>query len=403
MSLFTSLTTAISGMNAQSRALGHISDNVANSQTIGFKRTDTHFEDLLTQSSSRIHTPGAVSATPDATVSLQGSLEMVDNPLSIALSGNGLFSVARPAGRSADGSVAFENQQLFTRAGDFRKDSSGYLVNGSGYALQGWSADANGLVNQGVISPIHVDEAPMAAQETTAAALTANLPKSPTSAGPISTQFQIYNAAGDLKTVQLSWARSADPNTWTVSASDGASDIGSQTVTFDEATGRAPAGSALTFTGDFGQGSQTVTLDLSNVTQHAGTAYEQSKVTVNGETSGSFRSVSIRDSGDVVVSYDNGASRTIGRVPVVTFSNPDALQRMDGQAFGLTAEAGTMQVQTSGTKGAGTISASAVEHSNVDIAAEFTKLIVAQRAYTANTRIVTTTDEMLEETINMRR
>lgn len=403
MSLFNSMTTAISGMNAQSRALGHISDNVANSQTIGFKRTDTNFEDLVTQSSSRIHTPGAVSATPEATVSLQGSLEMVDNPLSIALSGNGLLSVAQPAGRKADGSVAFENQQLFTRAGDFRKDSSGYLVNGSGYALQGWSADANGVVNQGPLSPIRVDETPIAAQPTTKAALTANLPKTPASTDPVKTQFQIYNPAGDLKTVQLSWAPGADPNTWTATASDGTTNLASQTLTFDPVTGAAAPGSALTFTGDFGQGSQTVALDLSNVTQHAGTVYEQSKITVDGETSGAFRAVAIRDSGDVVVSYDNGASRTIAKVPVVTFSNPDALQRMDGQAFALSTEAGPMQVQAAGTKGAGTLTASAVEHSNVDIAAEFTKLIVAQRAYTANTRIVTTTDQMLEETINMRR
>jgi len=403
MSLFNSMTTAISGMNAQSRALGHISDNVANSQTVGFKRTDTNFEDLLTQSSSRIHTPGAVSATPEATVSLQGSLEMVDNPLSIALSGNGLLSVAQPAGRNPDGSVAFENQQLFTRAGDFRKDSSGYLVNGSGYALQGWSADANGVVNQGPLSPIHVDETPIAAQPTTKAALTANLPKTPASTDPIKTQFQIYNPAGDLKTVQLSWAAGGAPNTWTATAGDGTTNLSSQTLTFDPVTGAAAPGSALTFTGDFGQGSQTVTLDLSDVTQHAGTVYEQSKITVDGETSGAFRAVAIRDSGDVVVSYDNGASRTIAKVPVVTFSNPDALQRMDGQAFGLSSEAGPMQVQSAGTKGAGTLSAGAVEHSNVDIAAEFTKLIVAQRAYTANTRIVTTTDQMLEETINMRR
>jgi flagellar hook protein FlgE len=403
MSLFSSMTTAISGMNAQSRALGHISDNVANSQTIGFKRTDTRFEDLLTQSSSRVHTPGAVSATPDATVSLQGSLEMVDNPLALALTGNGLFSVARPLGRDADGSTLFDGQQLFTRAGDFRKDSSGYLVNSAGYALQGWSADGNGLVNEGVLAPIRIDEASLAAQPTTTAVLTANLPKTPSSPDPIGTQFQIYNTAGDLKSVQLSWTLGAQPNTWTVTASDGTSNLASQTLTFDPNTGTAPAGSSLTFGGDFGQGPQTVTLDLSKVTQHAGSAYEQSKIAVDGQTSGAFRSVAIRDSGDVVVSYDNGASRTVGRAPVVTFSNPDALQRMDGQAFGLSAEAGAMQVQASGAKGAGTISTNALEHSNVDIAAEFTKLIVAQRAYTANTRIVTTTDQMLEETINMRR
>ncbi|WP_181378152.1 flagellar hook protein FlgE [Teichococcus aestuarii] len=398
MSLFGSMTTAISGMNAQARALGHISDNVANSQTIGFKRTDTSFANLLTQSNERTHAPSAVVATPSATVSLQGSVETVENPLSLALSGNGLFSVAQAAGRNADGSLTFDTQPLFTRAGDFRKDSSGYLVNGSGYALQGWAANAAGEAQQGVLAPVRISDAPLPATATRTVTLNASLPKG--AAAPIQSQVQIYNAAGEQQTVNLTWTRTAD-NAWNVAGTtaEGAA-LGEANLAFDANTGALtnnPPQAVL------GAGDAALTLNLANLAQGPVAAYEQRSVTVDGSRAGAFRSASIRDNGDVVVSYDNGQSRTVAKVPVVTFTNPDALQRMDGQAFGMTAEAGTMQVQAAGTQGAGTLSSSAVERSNVDIAAEFSKLVVAQRAYTANTRVVTTSDEMLNETINMRR
>jgi len=103
------------------------------------------------------------------------------------------------------------------------------------------------------------------------------------------------------------------------------------------------------------------------------------------------------------VNYDNGQARVVGRIPIVTFSDPDALQRLDGQAFMRTVESGEARVIDVATNGAGQLMAGAVEHSNVDIATEFTKLIVAQRAYTANTKVVTTTDELLQDTINMKR
>ena len=107
--------------------------------------------------------------------------------------------------------------------------------------------------------------------------------------------------------------------------------------------------------------------------------------------------------GDVQVNYDNGQSRTIARVPVVTFNDPNALQRQDGQAFTATIESGDPLTQDAGTNGAGGIVTSSVENSNVDIATEFTKLIVAQRAYSANTKMVTTADELLQQTLDMKR
>src|SRR3712207_410462 len=154
MSLFGSLTTAISGLAAQSRALGHVSDNVANSQTVGFKRVDTNFVSYLTQSSNASHSPGSVIARPDFTNALQGTIEQSESPLSMAIGGQGFFSVAAAAGTGPNGLPRFDERQFFSRAGDFRLDEDGFLVNGSGYYLQGWpAADAAGNPDRTTLAP----------------------------------------------------------------------------------------------------------------------------------------------------------------------------------------------------------------------------------------------------------
>ncbi|WP_160000014.1 flagellar hook protein FlgE [Roseomonas sp. 18066] len=430
MSLFGSMTTAISGMNAQSKALGHISDNVANSSTTGYKRVDSTFEDLLTQSTAKIHTPGAVSVTPDATVSLQGTITQSENPLALAISGNGLFSVARPSGTDNAGNIQYDSATpLFTRAGDFTKNAQGYLVNGSGYALEAWPV-ANGVANTGTLTPVKIDTSAYPPTATTTATLAANLPATPTT-NSFSTQMSGYDELGNAKPVTLNWTKSETvDNQWTIEATSGGASLGTAVATFSDGTDATmPAGTllslapadgqtTLTTTGNSGKGSDAsitfggttpLTLDLGSygtadgVTQYAGTAYEQRSLVVDGAPAGAYSGVTIRDNGDVVLSYDNGKSSTVARIPVVTFPNPDALQREDGQAFSLTTEAGAMQVSEVGTEGAGTLATSALESSNVDITAEFSKMIVAQRAYTANTRVLTTTDEMLADTINIRR
>ncbi|GAA0574876.1 hypothetical protein GCM10009416_11930 [Craurococcus roseus] len=173
--------------------------------------------------------------------------------------------------------------------------------------------------------------------------------------------------------------------------------------------GAAGAPATVTFTTDFGQGPQTVTLSLGEfgeaqgLTQFAGEELSVRNLEADGVPPGAYAGMSVRENGDVVVGYDNGQSRVIARVPIVAFNDPDKLQRLDGQAFMRTAESGEARVADSASNGVGKLVTGSLERSNVDIASEFTKLIVAQRAYTANTRVVTTSDEMLQETLNMRR
>jgi len=176
--------------------------------------------------------------------------------------------------------------------------------------------------------------------------------------------------------------------------------------------GSTGTAATVTFSANFGQGTQTMVLNLGTfgvsggLTQFASTG--TSGLSVNnfeqdGIPIGSFSSVTTQKNGDVRINYDNGQSRVVARVPVTMFKDPDKLEHLDGQAFLRTTESGEARVVEAGEDGAGLLSTRAVERSNVDIATEFSKLILAQRAYSANTRIVTTVDDLLQETLNMRR
>jgi len=431
MSLFGSLTTAISGLNSQSRALGHVSDNIANSQTVGFKRVDTNFVSYLTNSDNTGHAPGSVIARPDFTNALQGTIEQSESPLSLAIGGGGFFSVAAAKG-TANGLPQFDDRQFFSRAGDFRLDEDGYLVNGSGYFLQGWPADAAGNPDRTTLEPIRLDQQVFNPVATGRIGLAANLPADG-AAAPVSTQARVYDTLGRQHTVNLAFTRTGT-DSWTVNvaAPDGGGDLGSVGVRFGAAAtpavangtigsfagatgtlapsaGGAGTPATIGFTANFGQGPQAVTLSLGTfgaaqgLTQFAGAELDVRSLEQDGVPLGAYAGVAVRENGDVAVNYDNGQSRVIARVPLVAFNDPDKLQRLDGQAFMRTAESGEARVTDSASNGVGKLVAGSIERSNVDIAAEFTKLIVAQRAYTANTRVVTTSDEMLQETLNMRR
>lgn len=497
MSLYSSMNTALSGMNAQSRALGHISDNVANSQTVGFKRTDTNFVSYISESSSDVHRPGTVLARPDFTNQVQGTIEQVENPLALGISGQGFFTAGLPIGKNLDGSSRFDARQFYTRAGDFSRNSEGYMVNGSGYVLQGWPV-TDGMVDKTQLSPIRIQEDVFTPTPTQELAFSGNLSAGGTTNQ--STSIQVIDTLGRSRALTLTFAPSASTtdNTWTLSISSPdatpSTTIGSINVAFGKdpmdwatsqtytvgstvsangnvyratavtgpssSTGTGPshttgsiteggvtwayervappsqpdgtlselfgatgslAGSAattgggpatVTFNADFGQGAQAMVLNLGRfgvaggLTQFASTG--ASGLSVNsfeqdGIPIGAFSSVTTQKNGDVRINYDNGQSRVVARVPITVFKDADRLQHLDGQAFLRTVDSGEARIVEAGEDGAGLLSVSAVERSNVDIATEFSKLILAQRAYSANTKIVSAVDDLLQETLNMRR
>lgn len=427
MSLFGAMTTAISGLNAQSRSLGHISDNLANSQTTGFKRVDTNFLDLVTQSSSTSHAPGSVLARPDFTNTVQGTVEQSENPLGLAIGGQGFFSVAQSRG-SVSGLPSFDERQFYTRSGDFRMDRDGYLVNGSNYFLQGWPVDADGVVDRTTLTPVRVSQQVFNPIATSNIEMSANIPAiappaTPADARSFSTQVQIYDQVGTRHAVTLTFAQtpgSPGPDrSWQMSITPdpatGPVDIPIVFATngtiesFNGIAGTANTPVDFAFDMDFGLGNQTLNLNIGRfgvaqgITQYAGSDFSLRNLSQNGVPPGAYSGLAVRENGDIAVNYDNGQSRIVARVPLVSFSDADKLQRLDGQGFMRTIESGEAQVTDVASNGVGKLVVGALEKSNVDIGSEFTKLIVAQRAYTANTRVVTTADEMLQDTINMKR
>jgi flagellar hook protein FlgE len=552
MSLFGAINTAVSGLTAQSTSFGNISEDVANSQTVGFKRVDTSFTDYLTTSTATDNVPGAVVATPDYVNNIQGTVTQTDNPLGMAIAGQGFFAVSQPTGET-NGVTTFNPQQFYSRVGDFTMNATGYLVNSAGQYLNGWTVNpATGIADQNALVPIQVNQStynPVATQNVT---LSANLPATPaagsaTSASPLSSQITVYDALGTAHTVTLNWVQNST-NNWTVKVevpdaksdpsvgAPGYSFAGEANVTFGPTTSTTPsagtiesitpsaavnlsgttitagdnispgspdgstppdytytdnttgdtftvpasnistatattgtvgtvatvgadgsitltetvangpssytiitsnippanggtlappinngvtdperyvagataqAAAALTFTTNFGSGNQTINLNLgtfggtTGVTQFAGSTYSLLGLTQDGVAPGSFSGVTAQDDGNIVVNYNNGQTRTIAQIPLVTFNAPNALQSQNGQSFTATPGSGSPLAEAASSNGAGNLVVGSVEGSNVDIATEFTNLIVAQQAYSSNAKVVTTANSMLQATLQM--
>ena len=434
MSIFGAMNTAVSGLQAQSSAFTNISNNIANSQSIGYKGVDTRFINYLTQSNATNNGPDSVVTNPKYTNTAQGAISQSTDPLALAISGNGFFAVSKArATPAATATPSFQGTQYYTRAGDFTLNKNGYLVNGSGGYLNGWAVDpTTGAANTAQLQPIRVQQGSIPPVATSNVSLQAALPASPTAGQPVSTQVDVYDSLGTLHQLDLNWTQNA-ANDWTVGISapdSNPSSLGSADVKFGNASGNGvPAGTIgslsgtsggltatsyssggpaqLSFNADFGNGAQPITLDLgafggtSGLTQYAGTSFNVLGTTQNGMPQGNFSNVAIDTNGNVAVNYSNGTSQTVAQVPLVNFRDADALQSQSGQMYTATGGSGQPAVDAVASGGSGSLVTGATENSNVDIATQFTKLIAAQEAYSANSKVITTGNQLAQTTINM--
>lgn len=216
MSILGAMFTAVSGVNAQSRSLGHISDNIANSQTTGYKRVETRFETLITVSNQNLHSPGGVIASPYFANAVQGNITQTQNNTNLAVTGNGFFVVSRATNQTAT-ETTFEALRYYTRAGDFEVNRDGYLVNNGGYYLNGWEVDPEtGIPNTSVVAPIQISQVIDEPTPTEEIEFVGNLPANaevnPTA--PLApTSVQVFDALGNAHNVSLVWTKRAD-NLW---------------------------------------------------------------------------------------------------------------------------------------------------------------------------------------------
>ena len=428
MSLFGALNTAVSGLTAQAADFTNISDNVANSQTVGFKGINTSFVDYLSSSTATQNQSGSVTTRPGYENDVQGQITSSSDATALAIAGKGFFQVSEQSGVTSTGVPILNATPNYTRTGDFTQDKSGYLVNSAGGYLNGWPVQADGTVLQGSLSPIQISQAQNPPIVTANVTVAANLPAGGTTGG--TSAVTAYDAVGAQHALSLTWSPVMSggapvANQWSLSITEDGSTyppVNAGTATFNPngtiasfaASGTGGAGTltpasstevGFTLAPAWAQGGP-INVNLGTVngtngmTQFASTTYTSRNITADGVMAGNYTGIAIQPNGSVVASYDNGTTKTLAQVPVVTFGNPDALQRQNGEAFTATAASGAGVVNAQNANGAGSLAVGEVESSNVDIATELTKLIVAQQAYGANAKMITAANQMLTTTIN---
>jgi flagellar hook protein FlgE len=442
MGIFDALTTAVSGLQAQSFALQNISGNISNSQTVGYKETDTEFQDLVSNAALGQETSGGVFASSTASNTVQGTIQNETSPTDMAVDGDGYFVVAQPSNTSGSQST-FSGVQDYTRRGDFTLNDDGYLVNGAGYYLMGIPLNpGTGAPTTSSPTVLQFNNTFLPAQATTTVDYQANLPTTPSSSaftvgsyhndptdtgagtvlGEDTSNFTsqsldggsvtAYDSAGNAVNVQLRWAQtSSSPSTWQLFYQTDPTATGTQVAWQNAGTSfvfnssgalTSPATGSITLSnlavnGDT-VGNVTLNYGTGGLTQYANSTGDVSVtgITQNGFAAGQMQSLSVDNQGQIVGSFSNGQTVALANVTLATFNGEDSLQQLDGEAFAATPESGSPLYSATGK-----VVGSSLEASNVDIATQFSQLIVAQQAYSANAKVMTTADQMIQSLLTV--
>jgi flagellar hook protein FlgE len=400
---------ALSGINAAQSDLSVTANNVANSQTAGFKQARTEFSDLFAVSSqgvSRTQTGHGVKLAAVAQQFTQGNIESTSNNLDLALSGQGFFVL------SDSGALNY------TRAGAFETDNNGYVVSTEGQRLQVYPPTANGGFNTATLSDLQLVTADSAPAATSNARMVYNLPGNaaqpttttfdPTNATSYnnSTSLTVYDSLGAAHTASLYFVKTATANSWdSYLYVDGAAVGGAQTLTYSP-TGAlaAPAGGSVpygSYTPTTGANPMSLTFDFSRSTQF-GDAFGVTSVTQDGYTTGRLVGISIDATGVVQARFTNGRSLSLGQVAIASFANPQGLQSVGNTSWAETFTSGQALNGQAGNSGFGLIQSGSLEQSNVDVTAQLVKMIVAQRNFQANAQMISTENQITQSIINIR-
>jgi flagellar hook protein FlgE len=416
--MFTSFSTALSALDATSTAIDVVGNNLANMDTPGFKTSEVCFRDLVTQSlgaglgDTQV---GFGTGTPFTVREFtQGAIQSSAGVLDAAVQGDGFFVVHDSSGN-----------QYYTRAGNFVTDKNGNLLTDTGDTVQGWTTidpttgqvDTNGPIGN-IVVPVGTLKAPT---PTSSLTIDMNLNSAATAdaTSDFSAPMTVYDSLGTSHVLTLSFQKTG-ANAWSYSVSIPGSDlvdptgstIATGSLTFD-ANGNLtdPAdGSPIAFTmpdlADGAASGQAITWNPYNsdgsgrITQFgqpsASSASEQ-----NGAGAAQLVHVGLADGGSIVAQYSDGEQVTVGQVALASIRNPDTLIAAGNNNFQLSERTATPSIGVPGTGGRGTIAGGSVEASTVDIAQEFTNLIVYQRGYEANGKVVTTADQLSQDTINL--
>jgi flagellar hook protein FlgE len=413
----SSFSIALSGLTADSAALDVVGNNLANLNTTGFKDTTVSFYDLLQQSVAGGSTQlgGGVSAPQTEALFSQGSIQTTGGNYDAAINGNGFFIVQDPTGNT-----------LYTRAGNFQLDASGNLVTATGQFVQGWTAQ-NGVVSTS--GPIGNITIPSNALQTPSATQNMSLNVNLNAAGVVglpsgtfSTSIQVVDSLGVSHTLSVNFTQTA-PGTWgyTVNIPGGdltsgtagtPSSVATGSLTFD-ANGNlttTPAQVPIAITGlSDGANDMNINWNLATedgagtpvITQYAATS-AVSASTQDGIPASQVTQVSIANGGAITAQFSNGNQVVVGQLALASVSNPDSLIAVGQNNYEVGADTATPVVGVPNTGTLGTVEGGALEDSTVDIATEFTNLIVYQNSYEANSKVIQTLDEMTQSLLNLK-
>ncbi|QSA98372.1 flagellar hook protein FlgE [Methylococcus sp. EFPC2] len=431
-----SFNTALSGLNAASTMLNTIGNNIANSGTTGFKKSRAEFADVYATSvggGGKTTVGSGVATANVAQLFQQGNIQSTGNTLDLAVSGEGFFVLGD--------SVINSSERVYTRAGMFHTDNQGYVVSNNGQPLlvqQPLGSTVADGFNPLQLQPLQIDSSQSEPQATTAVSVGFNLDarkEAPATAfsGPVSgvvdpntythgTSVTVYDSLGNAHTFSQYFVSKNDlaatppvVNSWSVysyiddtqvtTAASAGGPPPSDTLTFDTSgnlasingTAVATGGSKLAYTSTTiapNADPMTVSLDLGNSTQ-IGSDFVVSALTQDGLASGRLSSIDIDDSGTVFARFSNGANEPLGRVALVRFDNPQGLAKLGDTQWGETASSGAPKQGSAGVGGFGDIASSSLESANVELAAELVNLIIAQQAYQANAKAISTENETI--------
>jgi flagellar hook protein FlgE len=430
MGLYGLLTTSASGMSSQSALLNAVSDNIANVDTVGYKKATTEFSSMVLGSNPGDYQSGSVKVAPVVSVDGQGNIKSSTTSTNLAIQGNGFFVVQGTNG-----------QPVLTRAGAFAKNSAGYLVNSAGFDLLGYKAGTSGVANgYAGLTPINLNNLALQATPTTSGKLYVNLNSNAQSLATTvppgvlpsanlanstctdKTSLVTFDNLGNQVALDVYFANnstSTNPNQWDiaiynaanatnggfpyttttagVTTNDAPLNNPNITMQFNGTTGALTSPTSLTFTVPNGK---SMTLDMAQTTQLA-TGYTILKASADGNAPSPLSSVDISPNGLVSAVYQNGSTQSVFTIPLATVPSPDKMTVLSGNVFLPNLRSGAAQIGAAGSASLGEIQSSSLEASTVDLANELTTMIQAQNNYQADSKVFNTGSQLLQVLINL--
>jgi flagellar hook protein FlgE len=428
MGILSSMYTGVSGISANGEALGVISDNIANANTVGFKTSRAEFADVVAKSLKGVlggNQIGRGTKLNGVTqIFSQGSITQTDKATDVAISGDGFFVIDSQEGRG------------YTRNGSFNFNKDGELVNVDGHKVKGFRADDDGKITTKLDS-IKLDKTIIDAKRTEKVDMSMNLdiraevpqagfdPANPDKTSNYNTGITVYDSAGNAHNLTMYFTKSAD-NTWNWSAMA----KGEEVVGGEKGKGFVGASGTITFSIDGKLQSQTTQANSFNFTKGAqpdqkidfnfgddimnggtgvkgstqyGSANDIYRTTQDGYEAGTLGGLSFNDDGVLAAFYTNGVTKNLAQVAIAKFENNEGLFKAGNNMFKESRNSGAANIGQPKLGGRGTVFSKSVESSTTDIASEFVNLIQMQRAFQANARTLSSADELMQEVLNLRR